>query len=216
MKKTFFSFLATLFIFTSIHAQSKFNFGLKGGSQYVDPKLYEFRDPFPFYKYDDNITVMYGSTSAISGVVLGIYSQYTLVKSKRIKVNLEAVFNRKGYSQQDLTGGKIGPLLIIKKNYLDIPLSLIVSPFKNSGFFIEPGVNQAFLLSQKTNFPDLTNSSNEFEKRRSRALLRETNLTGFRVGAGWDYKLFNIAAYYQTDKQYEYIQLGIRYSLSKK
>jgi hypothetical protein len=216
MKKIIYLFLLCFTSITTIHAQSKFIFGLKGGSQYVDPKLYEFRDPFPFYKYDNNITTIFGSTASVSGAIFGVYGQYPLIKSKRIKINLEAVFNRKGYSQQDLTGGQIGPLLIIKKNYLDIPLSLIVNPFKNSGFFIEPGINQAFLLSQKTNFPDLTNSSNEFEKRRSRALLRETNLTGFRVGAGWDYKLFNIAAYYQTDKQYEYIQLGIRYSLSKK
>jgi len=215
MKNIIYTFLICLIANVSVHAQSKFSFGLKGGAQYVEPKLLELRDPFPFYKYDNNITEMYGSTLGISATILGFYTQYSLVKSNRIRVNLEAVYNRKGYGQQDLTKNTRQSVITIKKNYLDIPLSFMVNPFKNSGFFIEPGINQAFLLSKKTQFPETNSSSSEFEKRRSRGLLRETNLTGFRVGAGWDYKLFNLAAYYQTDKQYEYVQAAIRYKLIK-
>ena len=51
-------------------AQSKLTFGIKAGAQYVDPKLYEFHDPFPFYKYDQSrsYTLTYGETSAVSGI----------------------------------------------------------------------------------------------------------------------------------------------------
>lgn len=219
MKNIIYTFLICLFANVTVYAQSKFSFGLKGGAQYAEPKLLELRDPFPYYKYSgenrNNVAAMYGSTFAISAAVLGLYTQYSLVKSNRIRVNLEVLYNRKGYGQQDLTQNTRQSVITIKKNYLDIPLSFMVNPFKNSGFFIEPGINQAFLLSKKTQFPETNSSSSEFEKRRSRGLLRETNLTGFRVGAGWDYKLFNLAAYYQTDKQYEYVQAAIRYKLIK-
>ncbi len=215
MKKLNFSILFCFFSISMLNAQSKFTFGLKGGAQYVDPKLYEFNDPFPFYKYDQITTSLYGETGAISGAILGVFCQYPLLKSKRLIANIDVVFNRKGYYQQDATKNALQSRFFIKKNYLDIPLSILIQPFKKSGFFIEPGINQAFLLSKKTYFPPTNNTSSEFEKRRERALLRETNLTGFRIGAGWDFKRFDLAGYYQTDKQYEYIQGALRYKLSK-
>ena len=213
MKKILLVFLFFLAFNLNSFAQSKLILGIKAGAQYVDPKLYEFDDPYPFYKYDQTTTQFYGSTSAVSGAIIGVYANYPLVKTGRISVNIEINFNRKGYAQEDIIKNfnySPQPYLIVKKNYLDVPITFKLMLFRNSGLFIETGLNNAFLLSKKTKFPNVDNTSTEFEKRRSRALLRETNLTGFKIGAGWNFRNFDLSGNYQTDKQYEYIQFGFR------
>lgn len=203
--------------FNSVKAQNKFSYGIKTGVQFTDAKLYEFRDPFPFYKYDNITTAMYGGTEATEALFIGLNFDYSIIKSKRIKLSGEIIYNRKGYDQVDYLaqGLPTFPAYRIQKSYLDIPLGLKIMPFKKSGFYISPSINNAFIISQKTSFPAVNNNSTEFEKRRARGNTREINLTGFRIGAGWEFKKLNASFFYMSDKQYEYVQFGMGYKLSK-
>ena len=215
--------LSILFLFhtilysNNIFAQSKFSYGVKTGIQFNDAKLYEFNDPFPFYKYDNIVSEAYGGTKATEGLFVGLYFDYSIIKSTRIKINAEILYNRKGYNQVDFLkqGLPEFPSFRILKSYIDIPLGLKIMPFKKSGFYISPSINNAFIISQKTSFPVVNNNSTEFEKRRSRGNTREINLTGFRIGSGWEFKKLNASVFYMTDKHYEYVQFGMGYQLSK-
>ncbi|TKC01070.1 porin family protein [Pedobacter cryophilus] len=215
--KTFCCLFAAIIISNHLAAQSKFTYGLKTGIQFSDAKLYEFRDPFPFYKYDNIVTAMYGGTEATEALFIGLNFDYALIKSNRIKLSGEIIYNRKGYEQVDILEQSTPefPKYRILKSYIDIPLGLKIMPFKNSGFYISPSINNAFIISEKTVFPIVNNNSSEFEQRRARANTREINLTGFRIGTGWEFKKLNASVFYMTDKHYEYVQLGLGYQLSK-
>ena len=218
--KTLCCLFAAIIISNHIAAQSKFTYGIKTGIQFTDAKLYEFRDPFPFYKYDnspDNFTIMYGGTEATEALFIGLNFDYALIKSNRIKLSGEIIYNRKGYDQVDILEQSLPefPVYRILKSYIDIPLGLKIMPFKNSGFYISPSVNNAFIISEKTEFPIVNNNSTKFEQKRARGTTREINLTGFRIGTGWEFKKLNASVFYMTDKHYEYVQLGMGYQLNK-
>lgn len=216
MKKAIIPIICIFTLYMNASAQSKFTFGLKGGAQYVDPKLYEFFDPFPYYKNklsDETAPPpkIFGTTFYFLGYSVGAFVNYNLLKNGRIKLNSELNLNTRGYIQRNNDFKEFK----ITNTYLDIPLNIKIQPFYKAGVFVETGIYQAFILSNKTSFPSTNANSSEFEKRRSRANTREVNLFGFNVGAGYEFKKFDVSANYLTDKQYSYIKLGARFKLNR-
>lgn len=213
-------YLSILFFFVISNfysfSQSKWEYGVKVAANHMATKLYEFFDPFPYYDKDLNnpdfpSPTIYGTNPSSIGFNLGGFLNYKLLKNNRIKLTFGFDINNKTYKQRDNNSNEFK----INKVYLDIPLSIKLQPFYKAGVFLEPGIYQAFNLSGKTNFPDLNANSNEFEKRRSRGNTRETNLFGFNIGAGYEFKKFDVSAAFQSDKQYDYMQLGLRVKLPK-
>jgi hypothetical protein len=186
-------------------SQSKWEFGAKISANQLTTKLLEFTDPFPFYEKDfgNNAQQFYGTTLFFVGYNIGAFTNYNILENGRIKLTSEIILNTKGYVQKALGDS---PEFKISKIYLDIPISIKLQPFYKAGVFLEPGIYQAFNLSGKTNFPATNANSSEFEKRRARANARETNLFGFKIGAGYEFKKFDVLVAFQSDKQYDYVQ----------
>lgn len=206
-------YLSILFflVISSINgfSQNKWEFGAKVAAQHMTTKLYEFTDPFPIYDKDfgEDFRQFYGSTLFFIGYKIGAFANYNILENGRVKLTSEIILNTKGYVQKALGDSQE---FEIKKIYLDIPISLKIQPFYKAGVFLEPGIYQAFNLSGKTNFPVINANSSDFELRRSRANLRETNLFGFKIGAGYEFKKIDVSVAFQSDKQYDYVQLGLR------
>lgn len=206
-------FIAFLILFqVNLYSQSKWEFGIKVAANQLTTKLYEFTDPFPFYEKDfgESRQQFYGTTLFFVGYNLGVFTNYNVLKNGRVKLTSAINLNTKGYTQKGLGDA---PEFKISKFYFDIPISLRLQPFYRSGVFLEPGIYQAFILSAKTKFPVTNANSSEFEKRRSRANARETNLFGFKIGAGYEFKKFDVSIAFQSDKQYDYVQLALRLKL---
>lgn len=211
-------YLSVLFFLIILYldgfSQKKWEFGVKVAAQHMTTKLYEFTDPFPLYDKDfgEDSRQFYGSTLFFVGYNIGAFTNYNILENGRVKLTSEIILNTKGYVQKALGDS---PEFKISKIYLEIPISIKLQPFYNAGVFLEPGIYQAFNLSGKTNFPDIDTNSSEFEKRRARANARETNLFGFKIGAGYEFKKLDVRVAFQSDKQYDYVQLGLGYKLSK-
>jgi opacity protein-like surface antigen len=211
MKKSIILIICIFTFYRNAFTQTKWEYGIKITAYQCDSKLYEFTDPFPFYKKDfgDNFQQFYGSTIYTVGYNLGFFINYPILKNGRIKLNSEINLNTRGYNQQDNSFNENK----IHKTYLDLPINIKFQPFYKAGVFVETGIYKAFILSNKTKFPATNANSSEFEKRRSRANTREINLFGFNVGVGYEFKKFDVAVNYRVDKQYEYIGLGFRFKL---
>lgn len=209
MKKLLSILLLLIILHVDAFSQNKWEFGIKVAANQLTSKLLEFTDPFPFYEkeFGNNSQQFYGNTLFFVGYNLGAFSSFNIEKTGRIKLISEIYFNTKGYTQKALGGSTE---FKISKIYLDIPISIKLQPFYKAGVFLEPGIYQAFNLSGKTDFPSTNANSSEFEKRRARANVRETNLFGFKIGAGYEFKKFDVSVAFQSDKQYDYVQLGLR------
>ena len=210
--------LSILFFLIIFHfdgfSQRKWEFGVKVAANQLTTKLYEFTDPFPLYDKDfgENSRQFYGNNLFFVGYNIGAFLNFNILKNGRVKLTSEILLNTRGYVQKALGDS---PEFKISKIYIDIPISLKLQPFYNAGLFLEPGIYQAFNLTGKTKFPATNANSSEFEKRRARANARETNLFGFKIGAGYEFKKFDLSVSFQSDKQYDYVQLGLRVKLPK-
>jgi hypothetical protein len=220
MKKYILLTIFSVILFSkNIFAQDKITYGFKIGAHNNNPRLLEFKDPFPYYVGDyvtwDNGYRSYGMTEDVFSYRVGIFAQYTLLKEKeynRIKLNGEFIINRRGYNQW---ANNIFEKYRIMNTYLDIPLTIVGQPFRHSGLFFETGLVAGFIISKKTEFPATDATSTGFEVRRSRGNTREVNLSAFRIGAGHELKHLDFGIYYQTDKEYKTVELSLRYKLKR-
>jgi hypothetical protein len=211
--------LSILFFLIIFHfdgfSQRKWEFGVKVAANQLTTKLYEFMDPFPYYERNlsdgSAASKVYGTNPYTISYCFGVVINHNLFKSKRVMLNSGLEINNKTYKQRDNNFNSFK----VNNTYLDVPLSLKLQPFYNAGLFLEPGIYQAFNLSGKTKFPAINANSSEFEKRRARANARETNLFGFKIGAGYEFKKIDVSVAFQSDKQYDYVQLGLRVKLPK-
>lgn len=199
----------------SVQAQvsKKFSYGLTTGLQISDPKYYDLYDPYPYNRIKGSGGNIYGETLQTSNISAGAFIQHA-VFSNKINVTVGLLYNQKGYKEKSaqLVSQPVVYQATFRKDYLDIPVSLRYSFFKNpeNSLFISAGLYQSFILSSQTVFPNpATPGLKPYEQRLYRANDREVNLTGFSFGTGYRYKFLEAEVQYKNDHHYEYALVSL-------
>ncbi|RYY06290.1 MAG: hypothetical protein EOP43_06800, partial [Sphingobacteriaceae bacterium] len=124
--------LYLFFLSHTVRAQvsKKISYGITAGRQTSDPKYYDLYDPYPYNHIKRPGGNVYGETLQTSNFAAGAFVQRAVFLN-RINVTVGALYNQKGYKEESiaLISQPVVYKQTVRKNYLDIPVSVQYSFF---------------------------------------------------------------------------------------